>query len=377
MSDPNTFWFHCGRCGTLFRSPAGEVEERLCPKCGFDPVPGVQNAPAKTGEAGESETANATGARGRRTKRASKAVRNRHLTIKLIVGWTLGLVLLILLARRVWWVEPPVTKAPPPAAPAALPEEDPSELRDAGQTCAAVFSSFLASGTPEERNQFVLSPIATASKIARFYSLNPSTNLDPKTLEFTGNSFLRMPGAKALETQWKSSDGRQVDAVFRQENGEWRLDWDHFARYSDYPWSLFLAGSGDPEGQFRLLARERLAEERKDEDTMSIVLYAPRFGRPGDTGFQSPEFLVPRRSRDGRLLAAAFKLAAGGGRVYGSRLPEMNPDGMIRVRVKVRRTEVDMERKFEIAGVIACHWHSLDDPGVEPAPENGEVPVGN
>jgi hypothetical protein len=27
---------------------------------------------------------------------------------------------------------------------------------------------------------------------------------------------------------------------------------------------------------------------------------------------------------------------------------------------------VDTERKFEITGVTACHWYSVDDPGVEP-----------
>jgi hypothetical protein len=179
---------------------------------------------------------------------------------------------------------------------------------------------------------------------------------------------LNLPGGRAIETSWNAPDGRKVDAIFREENGEWRLDWDHFVRYGDYPWSLFLAGSGPPEGEFRLLARERLADARKKADSISIVLYAPRFARPGETGFQSPEFLVPRNTRDGQLLDAAFKLARSGGQVFGSKLPNPNPDDMIRVRVKVRRLEQDLERKFEIAAVLACHWYSVDDPGVEPVP---------
>lgn len=349
------------------------MDDRQCPHCGLDPVPGVEKAiPAPSG-GGTAEEPPASGSSpaARRVKRPSKSGRHRYLTLKLIVGWSLLLALIILGARRMWWRPQPDRPASATTAD-ATPVEDPAALREAGQSCAAVFSAFVASGTPEERGQFVLDPIGTAAKMSRFYSLNPSTNLDLHDLSFAGSAMLQLPGAKMLETCWKTKAGRQVDAAFRQENGEWRLDWDHFARFSDYPWSLFLAGSGPTEGEFRLLARERLAKERKEESSMSIVLYAPRFGIPGETGFQSPEFLVPRASRDGRLLAAAFEMAASGKRVFGSTLPSLDPDGMIRVRVKVRRTEVDMERRFEIKQVIACHWYSLDDPGVTPAEERPE-----
>lgn len=288
-----------------------------------------------------------------------------------MAGWSLVLVLIILGARRMWHVRQP-DATPVPASTRkedALPplsEEDIILLRDAGGRCAETFSGFLAAGTLEERNQFVLSPVTTTSRMARFYSLNPMAAINPQSLTPTGTSILNLPGAKAIGTHWSLKDGRKLDAVFREENGEWRLDWDHYARYSDYPWSLFLAGSGPAEGEFRLLARERLAEERKKSPTISLVLYAPRFGHPQETGFQSPEFLIPRESPEGKLLAAAFRLARSGRQVYGSRLPDLNPDDMIRVRVKIKRTEVDMERRFDLTGVTACHWYSVDDPGVEP-----------
>jgi hypothetical protein len=131
---------------------------------------------------------------------------------------------------------------------------------------------------------------------------------------------------------------------------------------------LFLAGGDVTEGEFRLLARERLAEERKNAETISLVLYAPRFGNPGEAGFQSPEFLVSRKSDDGRLLDAAFKLAREGGRVFNSQLGKIDPDEMIRVNVRVKRVEGDLGRSFQITRVIACHWYSVEDPGVEPAP---------
>jgi hypothetical protein len=301
-------------------------------------------------------------------KRSSRTRKNPHIMLKLIGGWLVVIVLILVGARHLWPEEKRQSTTASAAAASAGDEEDSAFLKDSIPECMASFSGFLAAGTPEGRNQFVLSPISTASRMDRFYSLNPSMNIDPTSLELAGRSVVQLPDAKAIATLWKSNDGKQYDAVFLEEKGEWRLDWDQFARYSDYPWSLFLAGTGPSEGEFRLLARERLADERKDAESISLMLYAPRFGEPGETGFQSPEFLVPKTSPDGRLLDAAFKLARSGGQVFSPKIPNVNPDGMIRVRLAVRRIETEMERKFEITRVIACHWYSVDEPGVVPAP---------
>jgi hypothetical protein len=304
-------------------------------------------------------------------KRTTRKRKSRHLMLKLFVGWSLVLALIVYGARRMWPAAPPVSESASAshrdAAP-AMSGEDVRFYQNAGPRCADAFAQFLTAGTPEGRNQFVLSPVTTAARMAHFYNLNPIPNIDPATLELTASGLLELPGGKAFEAYWKSDDGKVIDAVFRQENGEWRLDWEHFVRYSDYPWPLFLAGTGPVEGEFRLLARERLAEERKGEETISVVLYAPRFSHPDEAGFQSPEFLISRKHRDGQLLDAAFKLARSGGRVFGSSLQNPDPDEMIRVRVKVRRREGELGRAFEITSVVACHWHSLDDPGVEPSP---------
>lgn len=316
---------------------------------------------------------------GRHEKRGVRKRKNRHLMLKLIAGWSLVLLLIVLGAKRLYEQKPAKSKPTTSTkTETGISDLDRKLLEEAGPKCINSFSGFLAAGTPEERNQFVLSPVATASRMARFYSLNPITNVDPRKLRLETNAVMDLPGGKGIETRWISSDEKHYDALFREENGEWRLDWDHFARYSDYPWALFLAGSGPAEGEFRLLARERLAEERKDAATVSVVLYAPRFGQPGDTGFQSPEFLVSRNKPEGRMLDAAFKLARKGGQVFGSTLPNLNPEGMIRLRVKVKRIEADLERRFEITAITACHWYSIEDPGVElppdpeapPAPEN-------
>lgn len=363
MSHTPDSWFHCGRCGSLFLSLAGDLDNRTCPECGRNPSLGLETAPA----AARPQPPAISSVSPEREKHGSRKRKKNHFMLKLVLAWTVVLTLIVVGARKLFDRGTPVRKT---ETAAVSTKNEPSAeqitfVKEVGPLCNQTFSAFLAAGTPEQRNQFVLTPITTAARMARFYSLNPLTNIEPSTLKLANSAALELPNGRALETLWNAPDGRQMDAVFVQEAGEWRIDWDHFVRFSDFPWPLFLAGSGEPVGEFRLLARERLAEERKNEETISIVLYAPRFGSLMETGLQSPEFLIPRASENGRLLEAAFKLERQGQRPFGVHLPTANPEELIRLRVKVRRVEEELGRRFELDKIIACHWYSVDEPGVD------------
>jgi hypothetical protein len=39
---------------------------------------------------------------------------------------------------------------------------------------------------------------------------------------------------------------------------------------------------------------------------------------------------------------------------------------MIRLRVRVQRVSKESGHGFQITEVIACHWLSVDDPGIDP-----------
>ena len=371
MSANNTSWFHCGRCGSLFLSAAGESDDRFCTTCGCKPALGVD--PPLLEAAAAPVADQPLDAAGR--KRVSQG-RSKHtfLRIKPVAGWLLLLATIFVAAQylRPEASKPPVAAKPKSEAKKTESAEDLALLNEAGPLCTATLSGFLNASSYEAQNQFVRTPIDTAPRMARFYSMNPFGVIDPKTVSAQGIAVVHLPGLEAVEAHLQSQDGRLLDAVFIKDQDEWLLDWEHYARYSDHPWALFLAGNGEEEGEFRLLARERLPEERRSEATISMVLYAPRFGYANDTGFQSPEFLVRRETRNGKLLDAAFKLERDGGRVFDVKLPGINPEGLIRVRLKIRRFEVEGERRFEIKEVIACHWYSVDDPGVVIPEPDGE-----
>lgn len=371
VSENKMSWFHCGHCGSLFQSPAGEMDDRLCSACGCNPSLGIEGPTLEPALPQNGHSAGLGDHSPRPAEQEKHSLRKKprsYLIIKLLLGWSVLLFAIVFGARFLLHdktLRPVKSEINQTPGAVVVSEEDVAFLNEAGPLYSRTFANFMATRTPEERNQFVREPITTAARMARFYSMNPLVHIEPATISLANSAVLQLPGQRAIETLWRSTDGHLLDTVFMQDGGEWRIDWDHFARFSDHPWALFLAGSELDHGEFRLLARERLANERQNADAISIVLYAPRFGNPGETGYQSPEFLVPRDTRNGRLLDAAFKLERSGGRVFGVNLPRIDPEGHIRVRVKIRRIEQDLERRFELEEVLACHWYSVEDPGVE------------
>lgn len=374
MSEKNISWFHCGLCGSLFQSTPKALYYR-CSACGHNPSPVVKPKVTRP------ENTNSAKRRKSTTEWKSDPSKKKlsYRQVGILVIFCLAVMLITVIKIMTVFSDEAIqsqnTQSSETKTRDATEELDQTLLNEAVPRCNLTISGFLASGTPEGCNQYVSAPVTTAGRMADFYKLNPLLSIDPKALNLTRSAVLHMPAGNAIELNFGLNDDLQLDAVFINENGEWRLDWDHFVRYSKHPWPLFLAGGGSTQGEFRLLARQRLADDRKNADTLSLVFYTPQLGRPSDLGSKSPEFLVKRDSKNGRLLEAAFNLEKSGKRAFGVNLPSNDPEGIIRVRVKVRRVDENDERHFVLEDVVACHWYSIDEPGMEVSDQPLDQPL--
>lgn len=304
-------------------------------------------------------------------KRRARARRRNITILKLCGGWVLFLVALVLFGQWFWKGEKHMAERAEEevVATGVFGEADTVLLTEAMPLISRNFSEFIAAGDPVKRSSFIRKPLDAAVKMDRFYQLNSLPSLEAGNLSLASNDVLRIGDEIAVANTWNSKDGLKIETVFFKEGDEWRLDWEHFARYSDFLWPLFLAGHGPDEGEFRLLARRRLVSEKMPSPLLSVVFYSPRFGKPSEAGTASPEFLIERGSEVGRLLAATFRAGEKGIHPFTGKHGEQDPEGMVRVRVKVKRINDAKGRLFEVTKVIACHWLTIEDPDLAPLTE--------
>ena len=370
-------WFHCGRCGSFFQAPPGDPDERVCTKCGRDPSLGVEPQSSRSQSDGQkTDPAQADDAQDRHEHHEGRRKRRNSLVAKLVLGWVLTMVAVVVSVKLIWPDDPPEKQTADSLAKSVkgtAGDETVVKLDKALPACSVTLTGYLGASTNEERNQFVKDPLATAGRMARFYSLNPLPRLEPSALRNTENSLLSIPGQQAVETRWKSTDGLIIDCVFVKQEEEWRIDWDHYARYQPYPWSLFVTGEGPDEGEYRLLVRQRITRDGQSSKHMDLVFSQPRFGHPREAGQPYVEIMHGRDTEGGRLLTAGFRQRGEGKAPFGSSLAGLEEDDMLRVRVTLRRSPNDQPEggkwKFDLVKVNACHWLSTDDPGVKPEPE--------
>lgn len=367
-------WYHCGHCGSLFASGFGLDEDRLCAECGRKPGTGIWSIDEKRPLEREGDLA-AFDKKGESLdeygQRASRKKGRKNIMVRIVVVWFVLISLAVWMAssnaRRAKEKDMRLRKVGVNLAKGTMADESVALLSRALPDCHLALAGFLTGGTPEIRNQFVADPIETAGKMAGFYNNNPFPRFEAMDLKRIGQELIRVGDEWMIETHWQGSDGLEFDAVFRREGVIWKLDWEHFARYGDYPWPLFLAGEGHDEAEFRLLARKVASGDEAEQggSRLRFTLLSPQFGKPAETGMESPEFVVNRRSDEGLLLQAAFDAKESGESVFGSTMQLMEPEGLVRVRVRIKRGEFGGFRSFDLEKVEACHWIGVDEVGFD------------
>lgn len=354
MSEPSTSsaWYHCTRCGSLFKGVADPEQRGLCPDCGGDPC-GESEQP--TAEAGPVRVRRKIRKKqpGKTSRRKDKSKARALMVVVMLWGFLLAAGA-ILMSRTGSEDGPQVADS---TEPTRQEIEDQRLLQDELGECGQRFSEFRAAQDVGSRALHVLGSGRAVQRMARVQQFNPSyPSTEPVNIE--EYRVIHTPAGRAIETLWKQEDGQKLEAVFFEEQGEWKIDWDAFARAGTESWPLFLAGRGNGVGEFRLLARERIGADGRDDEFIGLVLYAARNGRPGEAIAPSPEIRVLRNSPVGSQIEAAFAIRKEGRGAFGSKMVVHDPDEMIRLRVRVSREGED-ERVFKIEELFACHWLEL------------------
>ncbi|MEP4076758.1 hypothetical protein [Haloferula sp.] len=358
-------WFHCGRCGAFFGAEVGAGVPESCPECGRDPV--IDQAEMAFLQASESSEKKGSswvnlnqGEGGSRSESGSKRKKKERSGI-VVFGAIWGLILVLLAGAVKYFRGSDVEDE---QLGFNIISEDQRLLADQIYECEGKVAGFLRAGSPESRAEFVMHPSKTLGRMTSHQHGSAYFD-DESALERSAYKVIETPVGKAIETVWKVDDGRRIEAVFfADENGKWKIDWANMVQYSEGDWSLFLVGDGNDESEFRLFARRRSEDHSGKGKVGSIVLVGPRPGLPGELGVSSPEVKVNPDSRIGRVLSKAFSERDAGKGAYGSEASSLDPKGMIRLRVRVKR-EGEGELAIVIREILACHWYDFDDLGLD------------
>ena len=232
--------------------------------------------------------------------------------------------------------------------------EDSRLIQDELENCGKRLVQFLSANNIGGQSPHVLRADKILPEMARALQFNPIFPV-AATMSPSFYQVIHTPVGRGLETMWKQEDGKQLEVVFFEEEGEWKIDWHAYTRACSEPWPLFVSSKGKGEGEFRLLARERIGASGRDPEFIGLVLYAPRTGHPGEAVSPSPEIRVARASEMGRAIEEAFVSRAKDLGPFGSGVVKDDPDEMIRLHVRVTR-EGEEERVFRISELIATHW---------------------
>ena len=326
----------------------------MCPDCGGDPSgdsPPAEVGPVRVRRKIRKKQPGKSSGKSSRPEQKGKA----RILIIVVVAW--GFLLGAAAIRMSRRGANPLPQASAAAEPTRQEVEDQRLLQDNLDACGRRLSEFRVASDVGSRALHVVGASRAVQRMTRMQQFSPSfSTTEPlKVVEYR---VIHTPVGRAIESLWKQEDGELIEAVFLEEEGEWKIDWDAFARAGTESWPLFLAGRGRGAGEFRLLARERIGADGRDEETIGLVLYEAHNGRPGEMNAPSPEIRVLRNSPMGRQIEDAFALRKKGQGAFGSRMVEHDPDEMIRLRVRVSREGED-ERVFQIDELLSCHWLEL------------------
>lgn len=279
-----------------------------------------------------------------------------------VTVWVAAVALLVVSMKRKGSDAP--TPAPGYVEKGAGPDE--ADLRLLGSNlpqCSEHLQNYLKAQDAVARSPHVLKSEKTVARMANFYAIYPPT-LYPDAVKMDFRQVIHTPAGPAIETGWILPNEQKVEAVFFEEGGDWKMDWDAHVRFNTEPWALFLSAQGPVEGVFRVLARERIGASGKSEEFIALVLGVPRAGFPGEMTFSTPEIRVKRISEAGRKIEEAFKMRANGIGAFKSIAVKNDPADMIRLRVRMVR-EGGEERVFKITELLNTHWLEIDEPAIK------------
>lgn len=175
-----------------------------------------------------------------------------------------------------------------------------------------------------------------------FFAAIPEREGEALPFEWTGTTESDRLQIQGLNVYFEKDFLRsaRMAMLLPDEDGEWKLDFPSFARWSDPPLDLFDSGDGYPGGRVRVI----LAQDQyfngpfaDDREWACYAVYSP--------DIDTTAFVYSRiGSPENRQVRALLE----------------REGGMVRANVEIRRTDGALRNQFELTRVIAGDWLAVE-----------------
>ncbi len=388
--------YHCIECGTLFESTIREVRDQRCPVCGNPPTgkilagtaldkslaqvvrdgtpqpiaPRTLHGVNKDTQEIYEATLEAEGKQRRGHVKRSKRKSKKNRKILMVIGaWIVAMLMVVVLVY---------TFDQGDDSGAVVQQEDAerqkilakAEEKKRGMVvsasippCEKAMTAFLNAPSAAAKAQYVYQGARLSGVMSRYYQSNPSFSSTRSNIRIISGELLDVPGKKVIGTLCQYSLGERFEAIFVEDDHEWKIDWKSLVRYDPRPWSLFVSGRDGDEGEFRLYMRVRDVDEDLERKEMVVVFYKPgMYSKNEFSGMASKSVRVAIDSEAGmkiqRMLDSEEHMEKD---ALGFTIGHLDPHRYHRVRVRMRlHKKAGEETHMELVKILANDWYGIE-----------------
>ena len=368
-------YYYCRSCHSIYYSAVGGSSRLNCTKCKDTAAEGgiaasgarYKTAPKKVRKRSKEPSAYTGRSRSKKSK-----PRNPTFSLAVIAFIILlGCGALFFFKGGDQNVSANITEEDTSDSELAIDAYNKKKLKEALPECLEALKSFVSAKETVDKTLHVYQGSRLAYKMEKYYAANP-TLIGSITVEAVKSSIYNEINDHSLvDIVFTDDSGDLKEIAFIKEDGEWKLDWESYVRYSSMSWFRFVNTEEAIEGEFRLYIKKFNFGSEFEEEYLTFQLYPPSANvNKKISGRGAQRILLPLSGPHTSILNQLSQ------DVDNSEEHSFtDPAGYARVNLKLR---LDYDEKnqpsIELLDILATHWRGVSTSVEETASglESGE-----
>ena len=358
-------YYYCRSCHSIYYSAVGRASRLNCTKCkhpvaedGVDiSGAGYKTLPKKVHKRSKDGGVYVGGSRSKKSKPRNPIY--PLVTVAVIILFGCGA--LFFFKGRDQSVPTNITEEDTSDIELASDRYNEKKLKEALPECQKVFKSFVLAKETVDKTLNVYQGAKLAYKMKKYYTANPTLR-DFIAVETAKSSiYNEINGYALVDVVFTDDSGDLQEAAFIKEEGEWKLDWESYVRYSSMSWHGFVNAEKTIEGEFRLYIKKFDLGNELEDGYATFQLY------PASANVNNK---IDSKGAQRMLLSLSDSHTSILNELSQDVDNAIDPAGYARVNLKLRLNyDEENQPSIELLDILATHWRGVSVDGAEGSAE--------